>query len=340
MDLPSKVLAAWPGTQRRNKQHAPHWPHSHGSISEVGVLGFLALPAQLFFCLLTVIKKLGMADKPAGEVGQKRVRLDLGWIDGSTTILPSKRKEIEGASRQGPFLGLPGTWCQRGVPMLSMQRWHSCVATHVPPDTPSSCCPPRPSLTRCLPPLHIDAGVSGAGLMTLQAELYQAQESIRLKKEGGEGLDMSQKNARRKAGVDLTSLINRKNAGVEERDARDKLHVKVGRLGCKLLGCRRHAASNISLGWVANIVGCLWVGGASMILPAHLPAVRLVCFLSYWGCSMSAFKLAPFVACQLLVLPTPVPLCRAGTAHQNAMQHWSGKLPCTRSWVGGRWSLV
>jgi hypothetical protein len=69
------------------------------------------------------------------------------------------------------------------------------------------------------------AGVSAASIMDLQAQLYQAQEAARLAKEGG--VDVGEKHARRRAGVDVKGLLGPSNPGVQARDQQDKLHIKV-----------------------------------------------------------------------------------------------------------------
>jgi len=56
--------------------------------------------------------------------------------------------------------------------------------------------------------------------MDLQAQLYQAQEAVKLKKDGGAGDD---KETRRKGPL---GVMEKKNVGVEARDQRDQLHAK------------------------------------------------------------------------------------------------------------------
>uniref|UniRef100_A0A383VA82 Uncharacterized protein n=1 Tax=Tetradesmus obliquus TaxID=3088 RepID=A0A383VA82_TETOB len=60
-------------------------------------------------------------------------------------------------------------------------------------------------------------GVSGKGVVELQAQLYRSQEHARLRAEGV--VDVKDKHVRRKAGIDVASI---KNPGVEAREARDK----------------------------------------------------------------------------------------------------------------------
>lgn len=71
----------------------------------------------------------------------------------------------------------------------------------------------------------LPAGVSAASIVDLQAQLYQAQEAARLAKEGN--IDVGEKHARRRAGVDVKGLLGPSNPGVQARDQRDRLHVKV-----------------------------------------------------------------------------------------------------------------
>ena len=67
-------------------------------------------------------------------------------------------------------------------------------------------------------------GVTASTLVDLKAQLYRTQEELRL---GGEAGDRVKARAtRRKAGIDLGT----KNRGVEERDLKDKLQVKVSEL--------------------------------------------------------------------------------------------------------------
>lgn len=67
-------------------------------------------------------------------------------------------------------------------------------------------------------------GVSGGTVVDLQAQLYRAQEQARLHKEGN--LESRDKYVRRKAGVDVHELLGKRNAGVSERDAKDRLSLK------------------------------------------------------------------------------------------------------------------
>ncbi|KAK9808859.1 hypothetical protein WJX72_005240 [[Myrmecia] bisecta] len=66
---------------------------------------------------------------------------------------------------------------------------------------------------------RIIEGVSASSLVDLKAQLYKTQEEARLVKEGK--LD-PESRGRRTVGIDLSL----RNAGVEERDKRDKLHIK------------------------------------------------------------------------------------------------------------------
>eukprot|EP00882_Tetradesmus_deserticola_P014383 GHRQ01015295.1.p1 GENE.GHRQ01015295.1~~GHRQ01015295.1.p1 ORF type:complete len:249 (+),score=73.58 GHRQ01015295.1:275-1021(+) len=74
-------------------------------------------------------------------------------------------------------------------------------------------------------------GVSGKGVVELQAQLYRTQEHARLRAEGL--VDVKDKHVRRKAGVDVASI---KNPGVEAREARDKqLQLKITGSGSERL---------------------------------------------------------------------------------------------------------
>ena len=73
--------------------------------------------------------------------------------------------------------------------------------------------------------LFASSGVSAASLMDLQAQLYQTQESVRMRQDGSAPGEKAA--SRRKVGVDVVALMDRKNAGVESRDQQDRLHVKV-----------------------------------------------------------------------------------------------------------------
>ena len=68
------------------------------------------------------------------------------------------------------------------------------------------------------------AGVSTATVYDMQAQLYQAQEHARQRREGV--ADVSDKSVRRRTGLDISELLGQ-NSGVEERDKRDKLELKV-----------------------------------------------------------------------------------------------------------------
>lgn len=67
------------------------------------------------------------------------------------------------------------------------------------------------------------AGVSGASVVELKAELYRAQQDAKLIKEGL--LDPGVKD-RKQAGIDISSILDRRNAGIEARQAADKLAYK------------------------------------------------------------------------------------------------------------------
>ncbi|KAL2653091.1 hypothetical protein R1flu_021219 [Riccia fluitans] len=63
------------------------------------------------------------------------------------------------------------------------------------------------------------AGVGASSIVELRAELYKTQEDVKKAKDGG--VDLDTLRSRKKIGV-----TDRKNSGVEERAARDALHLK------------------------------------------------------------------------------------------------------------------
>ena len=77
------------------------------------------------------------------------------------------------------------------------------------------------NLTSC--PVH-PAGVSGASVVELKAELYRVQQDAKLAQEGL--LDEDRRD-RRKAGIDVSGILGKRNAGVEQRSAKDDLSYKV-----------------------------------------------------------------------------------------------------------------
>jgi hypothetical protein len=68
-------------------------------------------------------------------------------------------------------------------------------------------------------------GVTSSSILELQAQLYQAQEIAKLRASGVEVPD------RRTSGLNVAALLQRKNAGVDERDRRDREAIKVGICG-------------------------------------------------------------------------------------------------------------
>ncbi|KAK3238233.1 hypothetical protein CYMTET_51741 [Cymbomonas tetramitiformis] len=64
-------------------------------------------------------------------------------------------------------------------------------------------------------------GVSAASLVDLQAQLYRTQEDAKRRQEGLEPLDDA---GRKKSDFKVSSLFERRNGGVEERDRKDMLH--------------------------------------------------------------------------------------------------------------------
>ncbi|GLI58636.1 hypothetical protein VaNZ11_000373 [Volvox africanus] len=63
-------------------------------------------------------------------------------------------------------------------------------------------------------------GVSGSSILELQAQLYQAQENAKLR---ASGMDLPD---RRTSGLNVAAFMKGRNAGVEDRDRKDKLEVK------------------------------------------------------------------------------------------------------------------
>ena len=61
-------------------------------------------------------------------------------------------------------------------------------------------------------------------MVQLKAELYRAQQNAKLAEEGV--LDEDRRD-RKQAGIDVGDILQRRNAGVDERNARDKLSYKV-----------------------------------------------------------------------------------------------------------------
>lgn len=145
-----------------------------------------------------------MADGTAPKVGDKRPlqtteRLDLGWIASGTTYQPAKRKEIDGGA----------AWQQQ-----QQQQKPSSFHDHMQQHSPSYSPPCFSSA---------DAGLGVSSIMDLQAQLYEAQEAVRLKKDGMSADDT--KEARRKGPL---GVMEQRNVGVDARNQRDLLHVKVG----------------------------------------------------------------------------------------------------------------
>lgn len=64
-------------------------------------------------------------------------------------------------------------------------------------------------------------------MVELKAELYRAQQDAKLAQEGL--LDEDRRD-RKRAGIDVSGILERRNAGVEERDARDNLSYKVNHI--------------------------------------------------------------------------------------------------------------
>eukprot|EP00877_Chromochloris_zofingiensis_P012125 jgi/Chrzof1/7166/Cz02g13160.t1 len=79
---------------------------------------------------------------------------------------------------------------------------------------------------------HIE-GVSTSGIVELQAQLYRTQEHVRQRQDGS--IDVHDKHVRPSAGPSMASIIQRRNAGVDARDARDKLQLKATGEGAERL---------------------------------------------------------------------------------------------------------
>ncbi len=72
--------------------------------------------------------------------------------------------------------------------------------------------------------LPFNAGVSATSAVAFKSNLMQAHTEAQLVAEGA--LDADDLRARRKGS--MASLLEKKNAGVADRDQRDRLHIKVG----------------------------------------------------------------------------------------------------------------
>ena len=120
---------------------------------------------------------------------RKRLRAaeNLGWLAGSSTY-SKKRKFIEGAAF---ILTSLASVLSTALKLLSD---------------------------------GFNAGVSGTSVVELKAELYRAQQDAKLAQEGL--LDEDRKD-RKKAGIDVSGILGRRNAGVEQRSAKDDLSYKV-----------------------------------------------------------------------------------------------------------------
>ena len=68
------------------------------------------------------------------------------------------------------------------------------------------------------------AGISGASVVELKAELYRAQQDAKLAREGL--LDPGVKDLKQ-AGIDVSNILDRRNAGIEARQAADQRAYKV-----------------------------------------------------------------------------------------------------------------
>ena len=167
-----------------------------------------------------------------GRLGDKRgPDLNLGWLAGST-VQPRKRQEIEG----GTSWGMQPACSPASMHDATHRLWHSCWP----------------------------AGVSAASILDLQAELYQAQEAVRLKKEGV----IEDSHVRGKSGASIKTIMIKKNPGVEERNARDLEHVQVSvELQFGPCTCTRVGGTDAH----ACVQACwCWGGGGGMRVPMAL----------------------------------------------------------------------
>lgn len=67
-------------------------------------------------------------------------------------------------------------------------------------------------------------------MVELKAELYRAQQDAKLAQEG---LHDEERRDRKKAGIDVSDILEKRNAGVEARNAKDNLSYKVCYRGLK-----------------------------------------------------------------------------------------------------------
>ena len=67
-------------------------------------------------------------------------------------------------------------------------------------------------------------------MVELKAELYRAQQDAKLAQEG---LHIEERRDRKKAGIDVSDILEKRNAGVEARNAKDNLSYKVCYRGLK-----------------------------------------------------------------------------------------------------------
>jgi hypothetical protein len=73
-------------------------------------------------------------------------------------------------------------------------------------------------------PALVTTGVTGTSILELQAQLYRTQEHTRGRKDG----PLDPLDSARRTGLSVAELMKGRNAGVEERDKKDKLSIKVG----------------------------------------------------------------------------------------------------------------
>lgn len=134
------------------------------------------------------------AKKPLGR------SLDsLGWL-AQSSVQPKKRKEIEG--NNSDFLFVPNV--NLLAPLRSKMHFRL---------TP--------------PPPSIPTGVTASSLLGLKAQVAKKQQEATDLKEGRTDLASMRDRSR---GVGLGAVLERRNAGVAERDQKDKLELKVRHL--------------------------------------------------------------------------------------------------------------
>jgi hypothetical protein len=93
--------------------------------------------------------------------------------------------------------------------------------------------------------------VTASSLLELKAQLYRTQEQSRLVKEGA--IPKRDSKGLRKTGIDAGSIYKQRNAGVEARDEKDRLEVKVGERRLREVGEARLIKHELP--WTLSVVG-------------------------------------------------------------------------------------